>query len=114
MRPKCSSLHCLWNDDGDDVTWLQMFSFGAVCADSFDDIVDLAGNKTFRQIYVRDQILVQAIGLPAFLTIEMAVFFFFAAVSVIVTETVFQRAASVVYTVNEPVIVEESQCTEKA
>ena len=70
-----------------------MFSFGAVCADSFDDIVDLAGNKAFRQVYVRDQILVQTIGLPAFLTIEMAVFFFFAAVSVIVTETVFQRAA---------------------
>ena len=91
-----------------------MFSFGAVCADSFDDIVDLAGNKAFRQVYVRDQILVQTIGLPAFLTIEMAVFFFFAAVSVIVTETVFQRAASVVHAVNEPVIVEESQCTEKA
>ena len=91
-----------------------MFSFGAVCADSFDDIVDLAGNKAFRQVYVRDQILVQTIGLPAFLTIEMAVFFFFAAVPVIVTETVFQRAASVVYAVNEPVIVEESQCTEKA
>ena len=89
-----------------------MFSFGAVCADSFDDIVDLAGNKAFRKVYVRDQILVQTIGLPAFLTIEMAVFFFFAAVSVIVTETVYQRAASVVYAVKEPVIEEESQCTE--
>lgn len=61
-------------------------AFGAY---SFHDVVDFSGNESFRKIDVWNEILIQAIGIVAYLTVEMAVLFTFVALAVVVADTIF-------------------------
>ena len=61
-------------------------TFGAY---SFHDVVDFSGNESFRKIDVWNEILIQAIGIVAYLTVEMAVLFTFVALAVVVADTIF-------------------------
>jgi hypothetical protein len=58
-------------------------------ADTLYDVVHLSGNEAFGQVDVRYQVFVQAVGILADFTIEVAVGLFFVAVSVVVTDAVF-------------------------
>lgn len=61
----------------------------ALGADTFYNVVYLSGGEAFGQVDVRYQVFVQAVGVLADFTIEMAVGFFFVAVSVVVADAVF-------------------------
>ena len=61
----------------------------ALGADTLYDVVHLSGNEAFGQVDVRYQVFVQAVGVLADFTIEVAVGLFFVAVSVVVTDAVF-------------------------
>lgn len=62
---------------------------GTLGAYAFHDVVDFPGNEPFRKIDVGNEILVQAIGIVAYLTIEVAVFFVFAALAMVVADAIF-------------------------
>lgn len=85
---------------------------GTLCTYSFHDVVDFPGNESLGQIDVWNEVLVQAIGIMAHLTIEMAVLLIFVALAVVVADTVFMGSASVVHTVDEMMLVEEDEGTE--
>ncbi len=61
----------------------------ALGADTFYNVVHLSGNEAFGQVDVRYQVFVQAVGVLADFTIEVAVGLFFVAVSVVVADAVF-------------------------
>lgn len=61
----------------------------ALGADTLYDVVDFSGNEAFGQVDVRYQVFVQAVGVLADFTIEVAVGLFFVAVSVVVADAVF-------------------------
>ena len=84
----------------------------ALGADTLYDVVHLSGNEAFGQVDVRYQVFVQAVGILADFTIEVAVGLFFVAVSVVVTDAVFVWAAAVVYTVYQVVLVKEHEGAE--
>lgn len=79
---------------------------------SFHDVVDFSGNESFGKIDVRNEVLVQAIGIVAYLTVEVAVLFFFVALAVVVADAVFVRTASVVHAVDEMMLVEKDEGAE--
>lgn len=85
---------------------------GTLGAYAFHDVVDFPGNEPFRKIDVGNEILVQAIGIVAYLTIEVAVFFVFAALAVVVADAIFVRTASVVHAVDEMMFVEKDEGAE--
>lgn len=62
---------------------------GALGADTLHDVVYFSGNEAFGQVDVRYQVFVQAVGVLADFTIEVAVGLFFVAVSVVVADAVF-------------------------
>lgn len=62
---------------------------GALGADTLHDVVYFSGNEAFGQVDVRYQVFVQAVGVLADFTIEVAVSLFFVAVSVVVADAVF-------------------------
>ena len=69
---------------------MSVMTFGcAFGAYSFHDVVDFSGNESFGKIDVWNEILIQAIGIVAYLTIEVAVFFVFAALAVVVADAIF-------------------------
>ena len=61
----------------------------ALGADTFHNVVDFSGNEALGQVDVRYQVFVQAVGVLADFAIEVAVGFFFVAVSVVVADAVF-------------------------
>lgn len=61
----------------------------ALGADTLYDVVDFSGNEAFGQVDVRYQVFVQAVGVLADFAIEVAVGFFFVAVSMVVADAVF-------------------------
>ena len=79
---------------------------------SFYDVVDFSGNESFGKIDVRNEVLVQAIGIVAYLTVEVAVLFFFVALAMVVADAVFVRTASVVHAVDEMMLVEKDEGAE--
>lgn len=84
----------------------------ALGADTFYNVVHLSGGEAFGQVDVRYQVFVQAVGVLADFTIEVAVGLFFVAVSVVVADAVFVWAATVVYTVYQVVLVKEHEGAE--
>ena len=84
----------------------------ALGADTFYNVVHLSGGEAFGQFDVRYQVFVQAVGVLAGFTIEVAVSLFFVAVSVVVADAVFVWAAAVVYTVYQVVLVKEHEGAE--
>ena len=84
----------------------------ALGADTFYNVVHLSGGEAFGQVDVRYQVFVQAVGVLADFTIEVAVGLFFVAVSMVVADAVFVWAAAVVYTVYQVVLVKEHEGTE--
>lgn len=62
---------------------------GALGADTLHDVVYFSGNEAFGQVDVRYQVFVQAVGVLADFTIEVAVGLFFVAMSVVVADAVF-------------------------
>lgn len=84
----------------------------ALGADTFYNVVHFSGGEAFGQVDVRYQVFVQAVGVLADFTIEVAVGLFFVAVSVVVADAVFVWAAAVVYTVYQVVLVKEHEGTE--
>jgi len=84
-------------------------AFGAY---SFHDVVDFSGNESFGKIDVWNEILIQAIGIVAYLTVEMAVFFAFVALAMVVADAVFVRTAPVVHAVDEMMLVEKDEGAE--
>ena len=62
---------------------------GALGADTLHDVVHFSGNEAFGQVDVRYQVFVQAVGVLADFTIEVAVGLFFVAVSMVVADAVF-------------------------
>lgn len=61
----------------------------ALGTDTFYNVVDFSGNEAFRQVDVRYQVFVQAVGVLADFAIEVAVGLFFVAVSMVVADAVF-------------------------
>ena len=84
----------------------------ALGADTFYNVVHLSGGEAFGQVDVRYQVFVQAVGVLADFTIEVAVGLFFVAVSMVVADAVFVWAAAVVYTVYQVVLVKEHEGAE--
>ena len=84
----------------------------ALGADTLYDVVDFSGGEALGQVDVRYQVFVQAVGVLADFTIEVAVGLFFVAVSVVVADAVFVWAAAVVYTVYQVVLVKEHEGAE--
>lgn len=79
---------------------------------SFYDVVDFSGNESFGKIDVWNEILIQAIGIVAYFTVEVAVLFVFVALAMVVADAVFVRTAPVVHAVDEMMLVEKDKGAE--
>ena len=88
---------------------MQMLFGGAIRADALEKIFHLAEFEAFRIGHYRDVSILQTVGLVAFLAIEMAVQLLHLAGMVIMAETVFGGAASVLGLVHQMMLGEKGE-----